>query len=49
MNEIAQSEAVTGKPLALTWLHNGMVMVNGEKMFQVLWAIPLPSGVTRSA
>ena len=31
-NEIAQSEAVTGKPLANYWLHNGMVTVNGEKM-----------------
>lgn len=31
-NEIAQSEAVTGKPLAQTWLHNGMVTVDGEKM-----------------
>ncbi|MGD2184261.1 cysteine--tRNA ligase [Lusitaniella coriacea] len=31
-NEIAQSEAVTGKPLANYWLHNEMVMVNGKKM-----------------
>jgi cysteinyl-tRNA synthetase len=31
-NEIAQSEAVTGQPLARYWLHNGMVRVNGEKM-----------------
>src|SRR4028119_2124227 len=31
-NEIAQSEAVTGKPLANYWVHNGMVTVNGEKM-----------------
>ena len=35
-NEIAQSEAVTGKPLALYWLHNGMVKVNGEKMSKSL-------------
>lgn len=35
-NEIAQSEAVTGKPLALTWLHNGMVTVDGEKMSKSL-------------
>ncbi len=35
-NEIAQSEAVTGKPLALYWLHNGMVTVNGEKMSKSL-------------
>ena len=35
-NEIAQSEAVTEKPLALTWLHNGMVTVDGEKMSKSL-------------
>ena len=35
-NEIAQSEAVTGKPLAKYWLHNGMVKVDGEKMSKSL-------------
>ena len=35
-NEIAQSEAVTGKPLANYWLHNGMVKVGGEKMAKSL-------------
>lgn len=35
-NEIAQSEAATGKPLARYWLHNGMVNVNGEKMSKSL-------------
>jgi len=35
-NEIAQSEAVTGKPLAQYWLHNGFVTVNGEKMSKSL-------------
>ncbi len=35
-NEIAQSEAATGKPLANYWLHNGMVMVDGEKMSKSL-------------
>ncbi|MEA5597664.1 cysteine--tRNA ligase [Rivularia sp. UHCC 0363] len=35
-NEIAQSEAVTGKPLANFWLHNGMVKVGGEKMSKSL-------------
>ncbi|MGF1500103.1 MAG: cysteine--tRNA ligase [Elainellaceae cyanobacterium] len=35
-NEIAQSEAVTGKPLATYWLHNGMVNVGGEKMSKSL-------------
>jgi cysteinyl-tRNA synthetase len=35
-NEIAQSEAVTGKPLANYWMHNGMVKVDGEKMSKSL-------------
>lgn len=35
-NEIAQSEAATGKPLANYWLHNGMVNVGGEKMSKSL-------------
>lgn len=35
-NEIAQSEAATGKPLARYWLHNGMVKVEGEKMSKSL-------------
>jgi len=35
-NEIAQSEAVTGKPLAHYWLHTGMVKVEGEKMSKSL-------------
>ncbi|WP_457767792.1 cysteine--tRNA ligase [Cyanobium sp. ULC084] len=35
-NEIAQSEAATGKPLARFWLHNGMVNVEGEKMSKSL-------------
>ncbi|WP_298918147.1 cysteine--tRNA ligase [uncultured Nostoc sp.] len=35
-NEIAQSEVVTGKPLARYWLHNGMVTVDGEKMSKSL-------------
>jgi len=35
-NEIAQSEAATGKPLANYWLHNGMVKVGGEKMSKSL-------------
>ncbi len=35
-NEIAQSEAVTGKPLSRYWLHNGMVNVDGEKMSKSL-------------
>ncbi|MDV2995259.1 MAG: Cysteine--tRNA ligase [Chroococcidiopsis sp. SAG 2025] len=35
-NEIAQSEAVTGKSLSRYWMHNGMVKVNGEKMSKSL-------------
>ena len=35
-NEIAQSEAATGKSLANYWLHNGMVKVDGEKMSKSL-------------
>ena len=35
-NEIAQSQAANGKPLARYWLHNGMVTVNGEKMSKSL-------------
>jgi cysteinyl-tRNA synthetase len=35
-NEIAQSEAATGQPLASYWLHNGMIKVNGEKMSKSL-------------
>lgn len=35
-NEIAQSEAATGKPLARYWMHNGMVKVGGEKMSKSL-------------
>jgi cysteinyl-tRNA synthetase len=31
-NEIAQSEAATGKPFARYWLHNGFINVNNEKM-----------------
>ena len=31
-NEIAQSEALTGKPLARFWVHNGMLQTTGEKM-----------------
>ena len=31
-NEIAQSEAATGKPFARYWLHNGMVTLVGDKM-----------------
>ena len=35
-NEIAQTEAVTKKPLAKKWMHVGMVTINGEKMSKSL-------------
>ncbi|MFZ3183145.1 MAG: cysteine--tRNA ligase [Pseudomonas sp.] len=35
-NEIAQSEAATGKPYAKAWLHCGMITINGEKMSKSL-------------
>ncbi|MEM6835926.1 MAG: cysteine--tRNA ligase [Cyanobacteria bacterium P01_C01_bin.120] len=35
-NEIAQSEAVTGHPLARYWMHNGMLNASGEKMSKSL-------------
>jgi len=35
-NEIAQSEACTGKPFARYWLHNGFVNINQEKMSKSL-------------
>jgi cysteinyl-tRNA synthetase len=35
-NEIAQSETLSGQPLARFWLHNGMVNVGGEKMSKSL-------------
>jgi cysteinyl-tRNA synthetase len=31
-NEIAQTEAARGKPLARVWMHNGMVEMEAEKM-----------------
>lgn len=31
-NEIAQSEALTSKPFAKYWIHNGMIMVDSKKM-----------------
>lgn len=35
-NEIAQSEAFSGKPLAKIWLHNEFVMIDGQKMSKSL-------------
>lgn len=35
-NEIAQSEGLTGKPLARYWVHNGMLQTKGGKMSKSL-------------
>jgi cysteinyl-tRNA synthetase len=35
-NEIAQSEAWTGKPFARYWLHNGFINIDNEKMSKSL-------------
>lgn len=35
-NEIAQSEAITGKPFAKIWLHSNHISVNGEKISKSL-------------
>jgi cysteinyl-tRNA synthetase len=35
-NELAQSEAATGKPFARYWLHGGMLNINAEKMSKSL-------------
>jgi cysteinyl-tRNA synthetase len=34
--EIAQSESLTGKPLARYWMHNGYININNEKMSKSL-------------
>jgi cysteinyl-tRNA synthetase len=35
-NEIAQSEGANGKPLARTWMHNGFINIDDEKMSKSL-------------
>jgi len=35
-NEIAQSEALTGKPFAKYWMHHGLLTINGQKMAKSL-------------
>ena len=35
-NEIAQSEALTGKRFVKYWMHNGLIKVNGQKMSKSL-------------
>ena len=35
-NEVAQSEAATGKPFVRYWLHNGFLLIDSEKMSKSL-------------
>lgn len=35
-NEIAQSEALTGKQFSKYWMHNGLIKINGSKMSKSL-------------
>jgi cysteinyl-tRNA synthetase len=35
-NEIAQTEGVTGQPMARVWMHNGLVQLDNEKMSKSL-------------
>lgn len=35
-NEVAQSEAFTGKPFAKYWIHHGLLTINGQKMSKSL-------------
>src|SRR5947208_4191491 len=43
-NEIAQTEAARGKPLARIWMHNGMVQMGEEKMAKSVGNIRLLPG-----
>ncbi|MBI3934252.1 MAG: cysteine--tRNA ligase, partial [Acidobacteria bacterium] len=35
-NEIAQAQALTGKPFARYWIHHGLLTINGQKMAKSL-------------
>jgi len=35
-NEVAQAEALTGKPFAKYWIHHGLLTINGQKMSKSL-------------
>jgi cysteinyl-tRNA synthetase len=43
-NEIAQTEAARGRPLARVWMHNGMVELDAEKMAKSVGNIRLLHG-----
>ena len=44
-NEIAQSEAATGKPFVRTWLHNAHLQLGGQKMARRVGNIARPAEV----
>ncbi|WP_332696521.1 cysteine--tRNA ligase [Halalkalibacter lacteus] len=46
-NEIAQSEALTGKPMANYWLHNGFINIDNEKMSKSLGNFVLANEIIR--
>ena len=46
-NEIAQSEAATGKPFVRYWIHNGFVNINKEKMSKSLGNILTIKGILK--
>ncbi|MCK5218633.1 cysteine--tRNA ligase [bacterium] len=47
-NENAQSESLTGKPLARYWLHNGYLKIEGEKMSKSLGNFRLTRDVLKN-
>ncbi len=44
-NEIAQTEALTGKRFAKYWMHNGLIKINGQKMSKSLGNVLLLSDI----
>ncbi|MFD1708441.1 cysteine--tRNA ligase [Siminovitchia sediminis] len=46
-NEIAQSEAMTGKPFARYWMHNGYINIDNEKMSKSLGNFVLVNEIVR--
>ncbi len=47
--EIAQSEAITGRPFARHWLHQGMIAYEGEKMSKSLGNLVFVSELVKEA